>query len=139
MGDQTPEQARELYEDFQRRRGAGNRRLMGEGIRPDGSPQPEPTLVLKRFINLDTRCYQDGALPAATKELLGLTASAVLRCDDCIAYHIDRCVEAGVGDQEIMEAIDVALVVGGSIVIPHARRAAAFLDAARIARAGDAD
>lgn len=86
------------------------------------------TLTTKRFFNLDTNCYQEGALPAKTKEMLGLSASLVLRCDDCIAYHIVRCVELGVGEQELMEIFDVGLVVGGSIVIPHLRRARGLLD-----------
>jgi AhpD family alkylhydroperoxidase len=87
------------------------------------------------FFALDHQTYQDGALSAKTKELLGLTASAVLRCDDCIAYHIDQCVGAGCSDEEIWEALDVALVVGGSIVIPHLRRGVEFLDQTRAARA----
>lgn len=86
------------------------------------------TLTTKRFFNLDTGCYQDGALPAKTKEMLGLSASLVLRCDDCIAYHVIKCVELGVSEQEIMEIFDVGLIVGGSIVIPHLRRARDLLD-----------
>ncbi len=80
-------------------------------------------LGIKRFFALDARTYEDGALDARTKELLGLAASMVLRCDDCVTYHIVRCAEEGAGDDEIMEAMNVALVVGGSIVIPHLRRA----------------
>ena len=83
----------------------------------------EATLTTKRFFNLDTRCYEDGALSARTKEMLGLSASLVLRCDDCIAYHTIRCVELGVSKAEILEIFDVGLIVGGSIVIPHLRRA----------------
>ena len=86
------------------------------------------TMTTKRFFNLDTNCYADGALPARTKEMLGLSASLVLRCDDCIAYHIIRCVELGVSEAEIMEIFDVGLIVGGSIVIPHLRRARDLLD-----------
>lgn len=86
------------------------------------------TLTTKRFFNLDTGCYQDGALPAVTKEMMGLVASLVLRCDDCVAYHIIRCVELGVSEQEILEIFDVGLIVGGSIVIPHLRRARDLLD-----------
>lgn len=85
-------------------------------------------LEIRRFFALDGRVYDDGALPTATKELLGLTASMVLRCDDCIAYHVIRCREEGVTDDQIFEAFSVALVVGGSIVIPHLRRAVALLD-----------
>ena len=84
-------------------------------------------LGIKRFFALDAQAYEDGALSGHTKELLGLAASAVLRCDDCITYHLIRCVEEGVTDDEIMEAMNVALVVGGSIVIPHLRRAVARL------------
>jgi AhpD family alkylhydroperoxidase len=80
-------------------------------------------LETKRFFALDAASYKDGALPASTKELLGLVASAVLRCDDCIAYHLVRCAEEGVTDAQYREAMNVALVVGGSIVIPHLRRA----------------
>ncbi len=78
---------------------------------------------MKRFFNLDARAYEDGALPKKAKELLGLTASLVLRCDDCVSYHIIRCREEGVSDTELEEALNIALVVGGSIVIPHLRRA----------------
>lgn len=85
-------------------------------------------LTIKRFFALDTRAYEDGALPARTKELLGLVASLVLRCDDCITYHLVRCREEGVSDAELFDAASVALVVGGSIVIPHLRRAVAQLE-----------
>jgi AhpD family alkylhydroperoxidase len=85
-------------------------------------------LTIKRFFALDERAYQDGALPARTKELLGLVASLVLRCDDCITYHLVRCREEGVSDAELFDAFSVALVVGGSIVIPHLRRAVARLE-----------
>lgn len=83
---------------------------------------------INRFFALDTRTYEEGALPAKTKELLGLVASMVLRCDDCITYHIVRCREEGVSDPEFYDAFGVALVVGGSIVIPHLRRAVARLE-----------
>jgi len=86
------------------------------------------TLETKRFFALDTRTYEDGALSARTKELLGLVASAVLRCDDCITYHLVQSARAGVTRAEIVEALNVALVVGGSIVIPHLRRAYETLD-----------
>jgi AhpD family alkylhydroperoxidase len=85
-------------------------------------------LEIKRFFALDHRAYEDGALDVRTKELMGLTASLVLRCDDCIAYHVIRCREEGVSDAQLMEAFNVGLVVGGSIVIPHLRRAVALLD-----------
>ena len=85
-------------------------------------------LTIKRFFALDTKAYEDGALPARTKELLGLVASLVLRCDDCVTYHLVRCREEGVSDAELYDAFSVALVVGGSIVIPHLRRAVALLE-----------
>ena len=85
-------------------------------------------LGIKRFFNLDTKAYQDGALDARTKELLGLVASMVLRCNDCVDYHIIQCVDAGWEDEELMDAFNVALVVGGSIVIPHLRHAIETLD-----------
>ena len=85
-------------------------------------------LGIKRFFNLDTRAYEDGALDAKTKELLGLVASMVLRCNDCIDYHIIQCVEAGWSDEELYDAFNVALIVGGSIVIPHLRHAIESLD-----------
>jgi AhpD family alkylhydroperoxidase len=81
------------------------------------------SLEIKRFFSLDSQTYRNGALPARTKELLGLVASMVLRCDDCIFYHLDRCREEGVTTEELQDAFAVALVVGGSIVIPHLRRA----------------
>ena len=84
--------------------------------------------VVRRFFALDTQTYKDGALDLKTKELLGLVASMVLRCDDCISYHIAQCKEAGVNRDEFFETFSVALIVGGSIVIPHLRRAVDFLD-----------
>ncbi|MBI1730173.1 carboxymuconolactone decarboxylase family protein [Candidatus Acetothermia bacterium] len=88
-------------------------------------------LQINRFFSLDTQTYRDGALSAQTKELLGLVASMVLRCDDCISYHLIQCAEKGVRDDEFFEAFNVALVVGGSIVIPHLRRAVETLDEIR--------
>jgi AhpD family alkylhydroperoxidase len=88
----------------------------------------EPNQVVRRFFALDTQTYQPGALDLKTKELLGLVASLVLRCDDCISYHVAQCKEAGVNRDEMFEAFSVGLVVGGSIVIPHLRRAVDFLD-----------
>ena len=84
--------------------------------------------VVRRFFALDTQTYKAGKLDLKTKELLGLVASMVLRCDDCISYHIAQCKEAGVDRDELFEAFSVALVVGGSIVIPHLRRGVDFLD-----------
>ena len=88
----------------------------------------EPNQVVRRFFALDTQTYQAGALDVKTKELLGLVASMVLRCDDCISYHVAQCRDAGVTREEMFEAFSVGLVVGGSIVIPHLRRAVDFLD-----------
>ena len=84
--------------------------------------------VVRRFFALDTQSYKAGALDLKTKELLGLVASMVLRCDDCISYHVAQCKDAGVNRDEFFEAFSVGLVVGGSIVIPHLRRAVDFLD-----------
>lgn len=83
---------------------------------------------IKRFFALDTQAYAAGALDAKTKELMGLSSSMVLRCDDCISYHIARCFEEGVTREQFFEAFNVALIVGGSIVIPHLRRAAARME-----------
>lgn len=88
----------------------------------------EPNQVVRRFFALDTQAYQSGALDVKTKELLGLVASMVLRCDDCISYHIAQCQQAGVTREEFFESFSVGLVVGGSIVVPHLRRAVDFLD-----------
>jgi AhpD family alkylhydroperoxidase len=88
-------------------------------------------LGIKRFFNLDDAAYRDGALSADTKELLGLVASMVLRCNDCIDYHLKQCVEAGFTDEELDDAMNVALVVGGSIVIPHLRHAVETIDLLR--------
>jgi len=80
-------------------------------------------LTIKRFYGLDSQAYREGALPTKTKEMLGLVASLVLRCDDCIKYHIIRCAEEGVTNEEVVEVLGIGLVVGGSITIPHLRRA----------------
>ena len=88
----------------------------------------EDNQVVRRFFALDTQTYKPGALDLKTKEMLGLVASMVLRCDDCIAYHVAQCQQAGVTREEFFEVFSVGLVVGGSIVIPHLRRAVDFLD-----------
>ena len=88
----------------------------------------EDNQVVRRFFALDTQTYKAGALDVKTKEMLGLVASMVLRCDDCISYHVAQCKEAGVQRDEFFEVFSVGLVVGGSIVIPHLRRAVDFLD-----------
>jgi AhpD family alkylhydroperoxidase len=102
----------EDLEEFRSYRLRMNERIMGA-----------EHLGIKRFFNLDTAAYREGALDKRTKELLGLVASAVLRCNDCIDYHLNKCVEAGWGDEELHDAMNVALVVGGSVVIPHLRHA----------------
>jgi AhpD family alkylhydroperoxidase len=83
-------------------------------------------LVIKRLFNLDTQTYSEGALNVKTKEMLGLVASMVLRCDDCIKYHLEKCHQQGCSTEEIYEIFAVANIVGGTIVIPHTRRAAEF-------------
>jgi len=120
------------YQQFQEFRARLNDKILG----PAGG-----TLVTKRFFALDDQAYRDTSAEAPpglskpTKELLGLSASMVLRCDDCIAYHIDQCVKAGCSDRELWETFDIALIVGGSIVIPHLRRAVEFLELARATHA----
>jgi len=110
-------------EEFRKYRERMNEKILASG-----------NIQIQRFFNLDTRAYEQGALSSKTKELLGLVASMVLRCDDCIAYHIVRCVEEGVTDPEFFEAFNVALVVGGSITIPHMRRAVERLEECRQVR-----
>lgn len=85
-------------------------------------------LGIKRFFNLDNNTYKDGALPTQTKELLGLVASTVLRCNDCIDYHLEECAKSGSSKDEIVDALSVAMMVGGSIVIPHLRHAIETLE-----------
>lgn len=85
--------------------------------------------IIKRIFNLDTNAYQAGALDVKTKELLGLVASTVLRCDDCIKYHLETCYKEGLKKEEVVEALGIATLVGGTIVIPHLRRAYEFWDA----------
>lgn len=86
-------------------------------------------LVMKRLWNLDTNTYDDGALDKKTKEMLGLVASMVLRCDDCIKYHIGKCHELGISTEQLYEIFAVANIVGGTIVVPHTRRAAEYWEA----------
>ncbi len=127
------------YEEFQAFRTRLNQRILGRDPSPRGGEAGEAgggggggsgTLNTKRFFSLDGACYKPGALDAKTKEMLGLSASMVLRCDDCIAYHIDQCLKVGCTEQELWEVFDIALIVGGSIVIPHLRRAVDFMDEA---------
>ncbi|MHA2171663.1 MAG: carboxymuconolactone decarboxylase family protein [Candidatus Kariarchaeaceae archaeon] len=89
------------------------------------------TLTTRRFFTLDGKAYEAGALSEKTKELLGLAASMVLRCDDCITYHIIQAVLSGASDEELWETFDIALIVGGSIVVPHLRRAVSRLEECR--------
>ena len=105
------------YEDFTKFRQDMNARILEDG-----------TLETKRFFGIDERVYHPGALDAKTKELMGLVSSLVLRCDDCVTYHIIQALDNGATTQELHETFAVGLVVGGSIVIPHLRRAVAFLD-----------
>lgn len=107
----------ESLAEFQRFRQQMNRLMESSGH-----------LGMKRFLALDHQTYQSGALSEKTKELLGLVASTVLRCDDCITYHLMRCAEVGWQRQEVIDALNVALVVGGSITIPHIRRAFARME-----------
>ncbi len=119
------------YDQFQQFRSRLNQRILGTEGDADTRQEGLGTLNTKRFFTLDGNCYKPGAIDGKTKELLGLVASLVLRCDDCVSYHIDQAAKLGVSDQEFMETFDVALIVGGSIVIPHLRRAVDFLDELR--------
>lgn len=85
--------------------------------------------VIKRIFNVDTNAYMEGALDVKTKELLGLVASIVLRCDDCVKYHLETCFKEGLTKEQVMEALSIGTVVGGTIVIPHLRRAYEFWEA----------
>jgi AhpD family alkylhydroperoxidase len=106
-------------DEFDRYRAEMNERLLGSDH-----------LGIKRFFALDTQAYEDGALDKRTKELMGLTASIVLRCDDCVTYHIRQCAGVGVTREQFLDAFNVALIVGGSITIPHLRRALERVDQA---------
>ncbi|RFT16477.1 MAG: hypothetical protein OP8BY_1655 [Candidatus Saccharicenans subterraneus] len=105
------------YEEFVRFRQEMNKKILEEG-----------TLEMKRFFGLDEQTYRAGALDEKTKELMGLVASMVLRCDDCISYHIIQALDRGASREELFETFTIALIVGGSIVIPHLRRAVSFLE-----------
>ena len=87
--------------------------------------------VIKRFFNLDTNAYQAGAVDVKTKEMLGLACSLVLRCDDCVKYHLGKCHEVGLSDDEVFEVFSIANLIGGSIVIPHFRRAVEYWEVLR--------
>lgn len=111
---------------------AGNRKKAGHAHRVDDFQTERKrlnelvlknaSLKIKRFYALDSEVYREGALPAKTKEMMGLVSSLVLRCDDCITYHVIRCKEEGVTDGEMEELVAVGLVIGGSITMPHVRR-----------------
>ena len=103
-------------DEFNEFRGRMNERILAEDH-----------AAIKRFFGVDTLTYKDGALPAKTKEMLGLVSSMVLRCDDCVSYHIIECRKHGVTREELFDIFSVALTIGGSIVVPHLRRAVAFL------------
>ncbi len=105
------------YEDFQAFRQKMNKRILAQD-----------NLVIKRLFNLDTNAYTEGQLDVKTKEMLGLVASMVLRCDDCIKYHLIKCKENNVTTEELFEVFAIANIVGGTIVIPHLRKAVEFWD-----------
>lgn len=117
----STQKSTDRLEAFEAYRTRMNRRILEE----------KAHLGIKRFFALDSAAYRDGALDARTKELLGLVASLVLRCNDCIDYHLIQCVEAGYSDEALDEALNVGLVVGGSIVIPHLRHAVETVDLLR--------
>lgn len=108
----------DLVQEFNDYRARMNEKLLADN-----------NLVIKRIFNLDTNAYAAGALDVKTKELLGLVASAVLRCDDCIKYHLETSYKEGISKAEMMEAMGIATLVGGTIVIPHLRRAYEFWEA----------
>ncbi|WP_347924977.1 carboxymuconolactone decarboxylase family protein [Pontimicrobium sp. SW4] len=107
-----------IVEEFNEYRERMNDKILGDNNK-----------IIKRIFNLDTNAYQAGALDVKTKELLGLVASAVLRCDDCVRYHLETCHKEGLKKEEVVEALSIATLVGGTIVIPHLRRAYEFWDA----------
>lgn len=104
-----------LQEEFNAYRAKMNEKILGEDNK-----------VIKRFFNLDTNTYAAGEVDVKTKEMIGLACSMVLRCDDCIKYHLGKSYEAGVKKEEIFEVFSIALVIGGSIVVPHLRRAVEY-------------
>ncbi len=101
-----------LIQNFREYRARMNEKILGTGNK-----------IMKRIYSIDTLAYQDGALSATTKEMLGLVSSMVLRCDDCVKYHLEKCYELGVTTDEVVEVFSIANLVGGTIVIPHTRRA----------------
>ena len=107
-----------LVEEFNRYRSAMNEKILDSD-----------SLILKRIFNLDTHAYAEGHLDVRSKELIGLTCSLVLRCDDCVRYHLGKCKELGFTQEEVHEAMGVATLIGGTIVIPHLRRAFEYWEA----------
>jgi AhpD family alkylhydroperoxidase len=106
-----------LVEEFNNYRSQMNDRIMAS-----------ENLIIKRLFNLDTNCYKSGHLDEATKEMLGLACSMVLRCDDCVKYHLGKCKELGITEPQIQEVFSIATLIGGTIVIPHLRRAVEYWD-----------
>jgi AhpD family alkylhydroperoxidase len=104
-----------LVEDFNAYRAKMNAKILADNNK-----------IIKRIFNLDTNAFQEGALNVKTKELLGLIASTVLRCDDCIKYHLEACYKAGLTKEEVVETLSIATLIGGTIVIPHLRKAYEF-------------
>ena len=108
----------EIVNEFNEYRSKMNDKILGDNNK-----------IIKRIFNLDTNAFQVGALDVRTKELLGLVASTVLRCDDCIKYHLESCFKEGLTKEEVVETLGIATLIGGTIVIPHLRRAYEFWDA----------
>ena len=107
-----------IVKDFREYREKMNQKILGSGNK-----------VIKRIYSIDTLTYQDGVLPARTKEMMGLVSSMVLRCDDCVKYHLEKCYNTGVTTDELFEIFSIANLVGGTIVIPHTRRALEYWEA----------
>jgi AhpD family alkylhydroperoxidase len=108
----------DIVQEFNDYRAKMNEKILGDNNK-----------IIKRIFNLDTNAYTEGALDVKTKELLGLVASTVLRCDDCVKYHLESSYKAGLKKEEVVEALSIATLVGGTIVVPHLRRAFEFWDA----------
>ncbi len=111
----------DLVEDFNAYRAKMNDKLLSDNNK-----------IVKRIFNLDTNAFQEGALPKRTKELLGLGNSLVLRCDDCVRYHLESCLDLGISKEEIVEALSISLLIGGTIVIPHLRKAYEYWEALEV-------
>ncbi|AVI51456.1 carboxymuconolactone decarboxylase family protein [Pukyongia salina] len=107
-----------IVEEFNAYRSKMNEKLLNDNNK-----------IIKRIFNLDTNAFAEGALPKKTKELLGLGNSMVLRCDDCVRYHLEACYKLGIPKEEVVEALSISLLIGGTIVIPHLRRAYEFWEA----------